>query len=467
MASMERLSALDASFLRVESTSAHMHVGWLATLELPPGRETLDVAAVIARLESRLHLVPRFRQVIGRPPGGLGGPAWIDADDFALEDHVTADGPERMAGSALLRQVDRFFSEQLPRDRPLWRLHVVPRLQGRRAAVMGKVHHAMVDGIAAVQLGLLLFDGTPDPGESAANLPEPWAPRATSPVRMAVDAARDTALDQFRTARRTMELGLNPGRGMRMADSMRRAAFGLAEDVRRPAPSSYLNAPIGPQRRLVGAKLSMPRALAIRERTGTKLNDVVLATVAGALARLAVAHGELPRDLRVMVPVNVRDGEPGSQGNRISFMFVDLPIEARSAVERLRLVHERTCALKAEGRVAGTDQVMRLLELLPGPVQGQAARFAASPRMYNLTVSNVPGPPIPLYIAGARVGSILPVIPIPDRHALAIGALSYQQRLHVSAYLDPEALPRGGRLPLMFAEAFEELDVATAPAPAR
>jgi len=460
---MQRLSALDASFLRVESESAHMHVGWLATLELPDGSEQLDIAGVVRRLQSRLHLVPRFRQLVEQPAGGLGPHAWVDAPDFAIERHVTVDAPDRMGETHLLRRVDRFFSEQLPRDRPLWRLHLIPRLQGRRAAIIGKVHHAMVDGIAAVQLGLLLFDADPDAPEST-DPPVPWEPVASSPVKLAVDTARDTALEQFRAARRTVELGLSPGRGIRMADSMRRAAFSLVDDVRKPAPDSYLNVPIGPNRRLVGAKLSMPRALELKERTDTKLNDVVLATVAGALAKLAAAHGERPKDLRVMVPVNVREtGRAGipSQGNAISFMFVDLPIEASSARERLQLVHERTRALKDEGRVAGTHQVMRLLELLPGPVQGQAARFAASPRMYNLTISNVPGPPIPLYLAGAKVRSILPVIPIPDRHALAIGALSYQDKLHLSAYLDPDALPKGGRLPLMLADAFEELEIGT------
>ncbi len=373
-----------------------------------------------------------------------------------------------MTGGELLRQVDRFFSERLPRDRPLWRLHVVPRLQGRRAAVIGKIHHAMVDGVAAVQLGLLLFDAQADAPEdegTATSLAR-WTPSpAPSPVRAVVDVARDSALDQFRAARRTAELGLRPGVGLRMADSMRRAAFGLVDDVRHPAPSSYLNVPIGPSRRLVGARLPMARALAVRERTQTKLNDVVLATVAGALARLATAHGEAAEDVRVMVPVNVRSGGSEAQGNEITFVFVDLPVSARTAAERLRLVHESTQAVKADGRVAGTHHVMRFLELLPGPIQGQAARLAASPRLYNLTVSNVPGPPIPLYMGGARVRSILPVIPIPDRHALAIGALSYEHRLHFSAYLDPDVLPRGGRLPAMFAESFEELDAATATGP--
>lgn len=455
---MDRLSALDASFLRVETPTAHMHVGWLATVDLPSGADRLEVADVTARIAARLHHVPRFRQVIRESIGGLAAPYWADAENFRLADHVRGDETPRRTDTGLMTLAEEFFSEPLPRDRPLWQLLIVPRLGGRRAAILGKVHHAMVDGVAAVQLGLLLFDG--EPGVEA-GLPVPWEPQPDNPVRSALDGARDTALEQFRTARRAAELGLSPGRGLRMADTMRRAAFGLVDDVRRPAPDSYLNVPIGPRRRLVGATLPLHRALDIKQRTNTKLNDVVLATVAGALARLAPAHGQKPDDLRAMVPANVRTETPDAQGNAISFLFVDLPVRARPA-ERLSLVSERMRALKDDGRIAGSEQVMKLLGYLPAPLQGQAARLAASPRLYNVTVSNVPGPRISLYLAGGRVRSILPVIPIPDRHALAIGALTYENRLHLSAYLDPETLPRAGGLSIMLADAFHELDLATA-----
>jgi diacylglycerol O-acyltransferase len=451
---MERLSALDASFLRVEGSNAHMHVGWLSMLDLPQGCERLDPAAVRRQVEVRLHHAPRFRQVVYAPPPGLGPPAWVDAEDFRLEHHVTAETAARTPTTALRRIVDAFLSEPLPRERPLWRIHVVPRLPGRRAAIVGKVHHAMVDGIAAVQLGMLLFDVDP---AAAPQTPVPWQPRAVPPARRIVDAARDSALEQFRIASRAAALGLDPGRGARIAGTLRRAAFSVAEDVRRPAPDSYLNDPIGPQRRLVGTALPLRPLLEVKERSGAKLNDVVLALVAGALARLAEAHGKPPQDLRVMVPASVRNGGRAGDGNAISFLFVDLPVATASPRRRLELIRERTQELKRSGRIAGTDQLLRVLELLPGAVQGQAARLAASPRMYNLTISNVPGPPMPLYVGGGRVRSILPVIPIAERHALSVGALSYDGKLHLSGYLDPERLPRASRIPLMLADAYEEL----------
>ncbi|MDX6665488.1 MAG: diacylglycerol O-acyltransferase / wax synthase, partial [Solirubrobacteraceae bacterium] len=157
---VDRLSALDASFLRVETPTAHMHVGWMATVDLPRGCEQLDADEVVTRISGRLHLLPRFRQVIREPVGGLAPPYWADAEDFRIADHLTVDDAECPSLEALMALGEEFFSTPLPRDRPLWHLHVVRQLGGRRAAILGKVHHAMVDGVAAVQLGLLLFDGT-------------------------------------------------------------------------------------------------------------------------------------------------------------------------------------------------------------------------------------------------------------------------------------------------------------------
>lgn len=453
---MDYLSALDASFLRVETPHAHMHIGWSATLELPVGTERLDTGALRRQLESRLHLVPRFRKVVADPAGGLIRPVWVDASKFRLEDHVTVH-PRRVTSAELVAIGERFFSQQLRRDRPLWQLHVIPSLPGRRAVVLGKMHHAMADGIAAVQLGMLLFDASPTPSHDE---PPPWKPQTPSAPLIAAGSVRDSALEQLRGARRMIGLGLTPGRGIRIADTMRRAAFGLAEDVRNPAPPSFLNAPIGPRRRLVGTSLPMSQVKAIKERTDTKLNDVVLAIVAGFIARLAAAHGEPPRDLRAMVPANVRKEAGGDRGNEITFLFVDLPVAA-SAPRRTEIIAERMQALKSSQRVGGTHDVMRLLEYMPPLVQGQAARLVASPRLYNLTVSNVPGPPIPLYMVGARVRTILPLIPIPDQHALSVGAISYDERLHVSAYVDPGIVRTTHRIPLMIKDAAHELELLT------
>ncbi len=434
-----------------------MHVGWLATLRLPDGVEELDPQRLFERIAARLHLAPRFRQVV--TPAPLGEPIWVDDPGFRLDRHVTV-APETVRGRRELeRMAGRFLSRQLDRRRPLWQIVVVPRAGPGRAAVLGKVHHAMVDGIAAVELGTLLFDLAPD-----AALPEPgdWYPEPTEgSVRIAVDALADSAIEQFRAARRVAAMGLRPRSSLRVAETMRRAALSLAEDVIRPASPSFVNAEIGPRRALVTERVSLARLDRVKRARDAKLNDVVLAVVAGALRGYAAIAGADARPLRAMVPVSVRAAaEAPAQGNRITFAFVDLPLDEPDPARRLAIVCERTAELKRSGRIAGSDALLRSLVQMPGFVKERAARLAASPRMYNLAVSNVPGPRVPLYAAGALVESIHPVIPTSDGHAIAIGVLTYRDSLHFSAYVDPEVLPDASELAPLFRGAVSELEHA-------
>jgi diacylglycerol O-acyltransferase len=455
---MQRLSALDTSFLRVETPTAHMHVGWMATLELPDGVRELAPDALAERIAARLHLAPRFRQLV--VPAPLGEPLWADDPEFRPDRHLTLEAPVR-GRLALEALAGEFFSEQLDRSRPLWRIAVVPRAGPGRAAVLGKVHHAMVDGIAAVELGTLLFDLAPD-----AALPEPvdWEPEpAEAPLRIAVDAVADSALEQFRAARRVATLGLAPRRTLRVAETMRRAALSIAEDVVRPAAPSFVNAIIGPRRGLVTECVPLARLQRIKAARGVKLNDVVLAAVAGTLRRFAALGGAEPELVRAMVPVSVRaSADAPADGNRITFAFVDLPLSEPDAGRRLAIVRARTEELKASGRIAGSDVLLRSMVQLPGFLKERAARLAASPRMYNLAVSNVPGPRVPLYAAGAKVSEIYPVIPISDGHAIAVGVLTYRDALHFAAYVDPDALPDAPQLGSLFRDAIVELEHAVA-----
>jgi len=454
---MQRLSTLDTSFLRVETPSAHMHVGWMATLELPSGAGELNPDMLAERIAARLHLAPRFRQRV--VPAPLGEPMWVDDPKFRLADHVTAaPGPargrrdlERLAGS--------FLSRQLDRSKPLWAIVVVPRAGPGKAAILGKVHHAMVDGIAAVELATLLFDLAPDTA-----LPEPadWDPEpAEAPLRLAVDAVADGAVEQFRAARRIAAMGLKPRSTLRVAETMRRAALSLAEDVIRPAPASFVNREISPERALVTERVALARLEPIKQARGVKLNDVVLTLITGALRRFAAVADVPAQPLRAMVPVSVRASEDSpAEGNRITFAFIDLPLDEPDAGRRLSLIHERTHELKSSGRVAGSDAILRSMVQMPGFVKERTARLAASPRMYNLAVSNVPGPRIPLYAAGAMVESIHPVVPISDGHAVAIGVLTYRDSLHFAAYVDPKALPDADELAPLFRNSVVELEHA-------
>jgi WS/DGAT/MGAT family acyltransferase len=459
---MQRLSALDASFLRVETPSAHMHVGWLSELELAPGATALHAAELMRRVEARLHLAPRFRQRVVTP--AIGEAVWKDDPGFAIDRHVEI-VEKRIPGVAGVRRIcDRFLSEQLDRSRPLWKLLILPRVGEGRAAVLGKVHHAMVDGIAAVELGMLLFDGAVDAAPPEA---VEWrAEHASGPLRLAVDAAADSALDQFRAARRVASMGLAPRRTARVADTMRRAALSIAEDALRPAPPSYMNVPISARRTLVTQPIpfarldSLKRALDGR-RGAVKLNDVVLAVASGALRRYAALRDERPEPIRVMVPVSVRASvDAPADGNRITFAFVELPLSEPEPLRRVALIRGETAELKDSGRIAGSEALLRGMDALPGFMKERAARLAASPRMYNLTISNVPGPRVPLYAVGAKVASIYPVIPISDGHALSIGVLSYAGSVHFAAYADPRALPDAGELATLFRASIQELESA-------
>ena len=219
---VQRLSALDSSFLTVETPVAHMHVGWLSTLLLPCGSEALDAPALAKRIAARLHLAPRFRQRLAQSP--VGEPAWVDDPGFRLERHVKEIDAAPPTRAQLDLVAGRFLSMQLDRSRPLWEISVVPRLaDDNRAAIIGKVHHSMVDGIAAVELGMLLFDLAPD-----AALPDrvDWQPeRAAGPLQLAAGSVVDGAIEQFRAARRVAALGMAPRKTVRIAETMRRAAL--------------------------------------------------------------------------------------------------------------------------------------------------------------------------------------------------------------------------------------------------
>jgi WS/DGAT/MGAT family acyltransferase len=452
---MQRLSTLDSSFLRVETPTAHMHVGWLAIVNLPEGQEALNVSLLRRRVETRLHHAPRFRRRVQQAP--LGEPVLRDDPGFELSNHVT-EAPRRVMQPRELRAyTDAFLSVQLDRDRPLWEIQVVPRLGQGRAAILGKVHHALVDGVAAVELGTLLFDVDP---AVAADETQPWRPEpAPSSARFALDLVADSAVDQFRSARRMVRLGLSPKRTLRAADTMRRAALSLAEEVVQPAPSSFLNRPIGPDRALLHRSIPIRRLERFKAPLGLKLNDVVLAVMTGALRRYAGVAGEEARPLRTMVPVNVRgDGDAAAEGNRIAFGFVDLPLDEADPLRRVKLIRWQTERLRGPEAIVGRAALMRSVGMLPGPLKTQAARFAASARTFNLTISNVVGPRVPLYAAGARVEEIYPVIPLSDAHALAVGVLSYGDYMHFAFHVAPRSLPHAGELPGMVGNAVGELE---------
>jgi diacylglycerol O-acyltransferase len=283
---------------------------------------------------------------------------------------------------------------------------------------------------------------------------------------MAVDALADRGAESLRTVRGAARLAAGMGNvrsSVRIADTLRRTALAVGEDVLRPAPSSYVNVEIGPRRTLVHHSASINTLLDARDEMPgagrATLNDVALSVVAGALRELSMSAGRVPQPLKVMVPVSTRtQAEAAALGNKIAFVFIELPVHLHRPFERLAAVHEATARFKRERRASGGAALLGAIGVLPEPLKDAAAKLAASPRMYNLTVSNVQGPRDPVYLLGCELREAVPVIPLPERHALSIGIFTYGDRVTFSGYADPAALPGVNQLPGALNAAMLELE---------
>jgi diacylglycerol O-acyltransferase / wax synthase len=437
--STSRLSALDASFLAVETENAHMHVGWVTLFDPPPDAPPPSFADCLDHIAQRLNRAPRFRQVLEPTPLGLGTPTWVDDPTFDIHRHVVRSRARELTGA-----VDWFLSKPLRHDRPLWQICIADQLTDGRTAVIGKAHHCMVDGIAAVEIATLLVDAEPDPPPPE---PDGWVAQPTpgGAARLA-DAVADLARTQIDLARIPVRMARSPRRATAIPERGLRAARALL-GAARPARSSSLNAPISSIRHLGRISRPVDDLVRVKSGFGVKLNDVVLAACAGGVREFLREQGERAIRLKTMVPVNVRGSEAADElGNRISFMFVDLPCDEPDAVRRLREIHMATSECKRNQEPEGADDVMRSLGFAPAPLQRLASRLIASPRAFNLTVSNIPGPREPLYMLGCELVEAYPVVPIADRHALSIGVTTVGDGAYFGVYADPESLPQGDRL---------------------
>jgi diacylglycerol O-acyltransferase len=458
----DRLTSLDASFLHLETERAHMHVAWKGRFEPRPGRPPITLARVRAQVAARLDGAPRFRRRLAFPPGGFGAPVWVDAEAFDLRRHVVAlsGANEALTRAEFDRRADVALSRGLDRSHPLWEIHLAPRLADGSVGLVMKIHHSMVDGKSALAVALLLLDLDPEAPEPPAPA-EAWAgDPPPGPTRLAVGALVDSGREPLRALGRAARAAGSPPR---LAGTLRRAALAVGEDVARAAPSSFLNPAIGPRRTLLGHTVEVERLLAVKRAHGCSLNDVALAVVAGALRQLALLRRVAPAPLKVMVPVSRRAaGEEATMGNRIAVVFITLPVHRRDPLARLAAIREETEAFKGTGRAAGGEALIQGLGLLPAPLQAPVARYAASPRMYNLVVSNVPGPRMPVYLLGAECVEVVPAIPLSEGHALSVGVFSLRDRVCFGAYADPDALPQARELPAALSTATLELSATAA-----
>ena len=430
-----RLSGLDASFLAVESPTAHMHVGWVALFSADAAGRRPSFAEVRAHIERRQARAPRYRQKLAPVPLGLRAPEWVDDPAFAIDRHVYwAPGP-------LHETVDEVLSMPLRRDRPLWEMWICEDAGEGQWAVVGKAHHCMVDGLAAVELGSLLLDPTP---EFDVYAPQEWrAEPEPSAVRLLARGARDLAAEQLDLLRWPLRAAASPARAAcALAGGVPRVARALEHSLR-AAPASPLNRQLSPLRSLAWAQCPLEDLRRVRRAHGTSLNDVLLAAVAGGARRYLRRRGEAPIPLKALVPVSVRSA--GDElGNRVCFAFTELPCEEPDPVRRLHCLHDATSRLKRAGEPEGVDFAFRAAEHTPGVVQHAISRALASPRTFNLVVSNIPGPPSQMYMLGCPLRATYPVVPLAEDHALSVGMASVHDRACFGVYADREALPDAG-----------------------
>ncbi len=424
----EPLSPAARSSLAAEQGPVHMSVGGLLIFDDGPG---LAHDAIVERVRARLHLLPRYRQRLQSFAPGLANPVWADDEDFDLGHHVRVTRlPEPGDDERLGELVGHELSRRLDRDRPLWELMIIEGLQGGRTALLAKMHHALVDGIAAVDIGTVLLDPSPEPLDIPAP-PEPWAPR---PYERARPHARLSFSPAVRAQRLAIEgaqraLAADPlGAAGQAAGDLRRATELVAELARtRPqSPMTPLNRGIGPNRRFATASLPLADLKAAVKPHGATVNDGILAVVTGMLRRYLQEAGDDPAAAPVaLVPVSVREaGDEG--GNRISTVLVELPAGEPDPVARLLAIRDTTRALKDSAAVRAGALLVGASGWAPPMVSSTLARAMGGVRAFNLVVSNVPGPQMPLYLNGERLLAVYPAVPLnPASQGLSVGVLSY------------------------------------------
>jgi WS/DGAT/MGAT family acyltransferase len=435
--SQDRLTGLDAAFLHLESGGAHMHVASVLTFEgAPPPYDEL-----LAHLEARLHLVPRYRQKLAFVPYGQGRPKWVDDPHFNLGYHVRHTAlPHPGTDTELKRLAGRLFAQPLDRHKPLWELWLVEGLDGDRFALLSKTHHALVDGISGVDIAAVLFDATPDP-QAPVDRPPPWVARPEpSSSELLAEALLERATVPAEALRGMRALTRAPRKAIQAAASMGALAWAGVH----AAPPSRFNVPIGPHRRYTWIEADLDRFKAIKNALGGTLNDAVLAAVTLALGAYLRRDGDDTEGLvlRAMVPVSVRvDDERGVLGNRVAAMYAPLPVGLTDPKEVFDEVHTAMGHLKRSGQAVGAQRLTEIADFAPTTIMSQAARLQARQRLFNLVVTNVPGPQVTLYLLGRRLLGLYPVVPLAQRQALGIAIMSYDGRLAFGLLGDYDAMP--------------------------
>ncbi|MGH9276113.1 MAG: WS/DGAT/MGAT family O-acyltransferase [Acidimicrobiales bacterium] len=443
---MQRLTGLDASFLALETPSSHMHVASIGIYDPSTAAGGITLDRVIEVYEGRLHLAPPFRRRLANVPFGLHHPLWIEDPDFDIRNHVrhtaipAPGGPEELANL-----VGRLSALPLDRSRPLWEIWLIEGLEGGNVGVLSKVHHAAIDGASGNELLIALLDLTP---EIVEHVPETeWVPdRLPTDAELLSYAATSLARQPARVARALARTTTAALEIRRLGQTSRASVLPPAPFA---APRTSFNAALTPRRSYAYTSLHLPTVKAIKHAVGCTVNDVVLGLCGGALAGYLSERGEaLDASLVAMVPVSVRsEDERDTMGNKVSSMLTSLATDIDDPVDRLKVIHECMSEGKEQQKAIGADTLQEWSEFAAPALLGRAARLYSRMKwadahrpVFNVTISNVPGPPFPLYSAGAKLLANYPVGPIMDGSGLNMTVMSYLDQLDFGLLACPDVL---------------------------
>jgi diacylglycerol O-acyltransferase len=427
--SFDRLSPLDASFLHVEDDVSHMHIAAIGIFEGPPPR----YRDVVDMVRGKLPLVPRYRQVVRFVPLDLGRPVWVDDQHFNIDYHLRHTALPAPGGEAELRAlVGRVMAQQLDRSKPLWEIWMVEGLGGSRWALLSKTHHALVDGVSGTDLLAVIMDTTPQPSPP---IDDDWVPRpAPSGASLAIGAASDLARSPYEQLRAVRASTRVPRHALSRAGEVARGLSSMAGLIR-PTPISSLNGALGPHRRYAWAATTVDDIKRVRKGLGGAFNDVVLASITNGFRELLRSRGEsTDRIVRTLVPVSVRPRSPGAMAvgdgtlqNKVSAMFAALPVGIDDPAERLRAITLQMTGLKESKEAVAGEALTSLSGFAPPMLLALGMRLASrvAQRNVNTVTTNVPGPQLPLYVAGRRMVTAYPYVPLAGQVRIGLAIFSY------------------------------------------
>jgi WS/DGAT/MGAT family acyltransferase len=441
----ERMSSADVAFFYLEGRTAPQHVGGIAIFE--PPADGFDYERLVRLLEERISLVPRYRQKVREIPARIANPVWVDDPNFDITYHVRRSALPRPGTDAqLLEFAARIQSRLLDRNRPLWEMYLVEGLSGDRVAIVSKTHSSMIDGLGSIDIAQVILDEAPEPRRTVEKLwmPEP-EPSATSLV---VDAVTGM-VHHPTTALESVRLGMSEARTAagRVAGLTTRAVSSAAAVVRHATPSP-LSASLSEQRRIAIARTDLDHYRRVRRVHGGTVNGVVLATVAGALRRWLLQREQVVSPslvVRALAPVSVAEDHDRHRdaSGRVTPLLVNLPVGEPDAALRLARLNDELGAHVRSGRAVAADALVRLSGFAPPTLHALGARAGAgiTRRAFSIMITNVPGPQVPLYAAGARMTEMVPVIPLTRGHAVAVGLTSYDGGVYYGLTGDRDAMP--------------------------